>query len=424
MTAPDDRNVFTTANPHALAVILDASETREIIASRDIFDLSGIKLWARNQPVSRELQRKLMDRRLRDPLESSLVVADGVSVKTLAQALQQRLDDDTHLFSVVLRPHGAQLLREVANLPLHSVAQLLLTAGQTARPESFAHAVDAMALAGALALEQRAGAADQRLSMLAGLLHDLGEMYIDPHHGEADADRELDALSYRALVAHPHVGNLLLAQLTNYPPSLARAVAEHHEHMDGSGYPHRLQRDQISPLGRMTAAVEAALGVARRGEVADLARVSVALRVVPSEQDLPWVGAIARLARGVASPVPRRDLAHVQGNLVQLRTALEALPTRLNAVLMEGPVSPPLRAALQLVAHTVGRLRAGWYETGAWAAEPATPAEVAEAEAIGDELLHRLRGVERAARLHAGDLAPEEAARLDRFFDDLRASLA
>ena len=38
-----------------------------------------------------------------------------------------------------------------------------------------------------------------RLAMLAGLLHDLGEMYIDPMHGEAETERELDTLSYRQI---------------------------------------------------------------------------------------------------------------------------------------------------------------------------------------------------------------------------------
>ena len=35
---------FSTANPHALATILEASQTKSIIASRDIFDISGTKL--------------------------------------------------------------------------------------------------------------------------------------------------------------------------------------------------------------------------------------------------------------------------------------------------------------------------------------------------------------------------------------------
>ena len=81
--------------------------------------------------------------------------------------------------------------------------------------------------------------------MIAGPLHDLGEMYIAPEFGEAEADRELDALAYRQLVVHPHVGPLLVAQLTNYPGAVARAVAEHHERLDGSGYPHRLTGDRI-----------------------------------------------------------------------------------------------------------------------------------------------------------------------------------
>jgi HD-GYP domain-containing protein (c-di-GMP phosphodiesterase class II) len=203
---------FSDANPHALAGILEAAETRRIIASTDIFDIQGIKLWARDRPVSAELQRKLMDRRLSKPLESCLVVEDGVSAKTLVQATHELLGADGPV-SHVLQPHGARLLEAVAQLPLHSVAQLMLTAAQASRPETFEHSVQAMALAGALMDARGGNAAQMRLAMLAGLLHDLGEMYIDPTFGEADADQTLDFESYQQLVVHPHVGQLLIAQL-------------------------------------------------------------------------------------------------------------------------------------------------------------------------------------------------------------------
>jgi hypothetical protein len=97
-------------------------------------------------------------------------------------------------------------------------------------------------------------------------------------------------------VVHPHVGKMLLSQLTNYPPALARAMAEHHERLDGSGYPHALKRDDVSPLGRLLAVTEATLAV-MRGEQPCLARASVALRVVPGEFDLTWVGRISAAAR-------------------------------------------------------------------------------------------------------------------------------
>jgi len=143
---------FSATNPHALATILEAAETRRIIASRDIFDVAGIKLWARDQPVSKELQRKLMDRQLRQPLESCLRAEDGVNSQSLVQALQAELHADEPLSLLLLR-HADKLLREAMQIPIHPVAQLLLTAGQAPRMESFRHAIQAMALNGALMLE-------------------------------------------------------------------------------------------------------------------------------------------------------------------------------------------------------------------------------------------------------------------------------
>ncbi|HEV7912324.1 MAG TPA: HD domain-containing phosphohydrolase, partial [Albitalea sp.] len=286
---------FATANPHALATILEASQTRSIIASRDIFDVAGTKLWAREQPVSQALQRKLLDRQLRHPLESCLYAEDGVTSRSLVQALESLIDHDSPLASL-LRPHADKLVHGATHLPLHSVAQLLLTAGQASRPESFDHAVHAMALNGALAIANGGDTRELRLAMLCGLLHDLGEMYIAPQYGEADADRALDVQSYEQLVVHPHVGRLLIEQLTNYPAEVARAIGEHHERLDGSGYPHCLQRDQVSPLGRQLAVTEGALAALRIGQP-NLTRASVALRVVPGEFDLRWVGLLSHAAR-------------------------------------------------------------------------------------------------------------------------------
>jgi HD-GYP domain-containing protein (c-di-GMP phosphodiesterase class II) len=307
---------FSVANPHALATILEASQTKSIIASRDIFDMAGTKLWARNLPVSQALQRKLLDRQLRQPLESCLMAEDGVTAHSIVGSLEFLLAHDTPL-SVLLKPHADKLVKAASHLPLHSVAQLLLTAGQASRPETYEHAIEAMALNGALAISNGGGAHELRIAMLCGLLHDLGEMYIDPRHGEGDADRTLDYQSYQQLVVHPHVGKLLIEQLTDYPPVMARAIAEHHERLDGSGYPQRLKREAMSPQGRLLAVTEAALNV-QRGEHPHLARVSVALRVVPGEFDLHWVGMISHAARLQPELRPTHSLGEIQQRLGRL----------------------------------------------------------------------------------------------------------
>ncbi|MBT9596718.1 MAG: HD domain-containing protein [Vitreoscilla sp.] len=419
MLAAAPRNPsFSTANQHALATILEASQTKSIIASRDIFDISGIKLWARDQPVSSALQRRLLDRQLRNPLESCLMAEDGVTVYTLTQTTESLLERDLPI-TALLRPHAARLVKEIIHLPLHSVPQLLLTAGQASRPESFEHAVQAMALAGALMLQQGGSTAEVRVAMLAGLLHDLGEMYIDPRYGEADADRSLDVLSYQQLVVHPHVGHLLIAQLTNYPGAVSRAIAEHHERLDGSGYPHGLRRDAVSPLGRLLAVTEGALGVLR-GERAHLSRVSVALRVVPGEFDLAWVGGVEQAAR--AQPLRRAShgAGEVRMRLGRLDVALQAAEARAAALLPQAE-SPDLKGALELAQHLLSRLRTGWNASGLWSPDEVAAQDAAEVECVEDELSFRLRAVERAAQLRAGELAPRDAKLLEQLCVELRS---
>jgi len=419
MNAPDRSVSFVTANPHALATILEASQTKNIIASSDIFDNTGIKLWARDMPVSGALQRKLLDRQLRNPLESCLVAEDGVTAQTLALATQKLVEADTPL-SALLRPQAARIAQEVPHLPLHSVVQLLLTAGQASRPESFDHAVQAMALAGALMATQGGSTAELRLAMLAGLMHDLGEMYIDPRYGEADADRTLDIVSYQQLVVHPHVGQLLITQLTNYPAALARAVAEHHERLDGSGYPHSLQREGISSLGRLLAVTEGALGVLR-GERPYLSRVSVALRVVPGEYDLSWTGRIADAARNQPALQAILGTEEVQARLARLDGALRVAQESADA-LAAAATSPALKDATVLAQHLLGRLRTGWYASGLWSSDAVTAQDAAEVESVEDELFFRLRSIERATRLRAGELPAAEAQQLQALCDTLSST--
>ncbi len=419
MTAPAHSAQFSIANPHALATILEASQTKSIIASQDIFDISGIKLWARDMPVSTALQRKLLDRQLRNPLETCLMAEDGVTSQTLMQSTRQLLDSSSPLADM-LRPSAPRILQEVAHLPLHSVAQLLLTAGQASRPESFEHALQAMAIAGALMITNGGGTADIRVAMLGGLLHDLGEMYIDPRHGEADADRSLDFVSYQKLVVHPHVGRLLLGQLTNYPSALARAVAEHHERLDGSGYPHALKRDDVSPLGRLLAVTEATLAV-MRGEQPCLARASVALRVVPGEFDLSWVGRIAAAARTGPVMQAKFDAETVKRRLARLDAGLLAAQASAG-MLAASTESAALKDTLALVSHLLGRLRTGWYASGLWSADGITEQDAAEVDAVEHELSFRLRSIERAALLRAGDLPVHEAQQLNLLCESLRSA--
>jgi predicted flap endonuclease-1-like 5' DNA nuclease len=272
--------------------------------------------------------------------------------------------------------------------------------------------VQAMCLNGALILAQGARPAELRTALLCGLLHDLGEMYIGPAYGEAEADRTLDVVSYQQLVVHPHVGRLLITQLTDYPAVIARAIGEHHERLDGSGYPHCLQGDQVSAHGRLLAVTETTLAALADG-TAPLSRASIALRVIPGEYDLHWMGLISSIASAQPSAVAVQLAEALRLRLTALDTAMRAAQAASQSLMTEA-ATPALKEALALTDHLLTRLHGGLVTSGLWSFTDVAPQDATEVEAIEGELRFRLRRIERAVRLRAGTLTDEDTARLDR----------
>jgi hypothetical protein len=198
--------------------------------------------------------------------------------------------------------------------------------------------------------------------------------------------------------------------LTNYPGVVARGIAEHHERLDGSGYPHALLGGKMSPMGRLLAVTEAALN-AVQGPFGRLMRASVALRAVPGEFDLSWVGKISHAACSQAPETSVMDSEDVQARLAALGEVLTAAESKVAALCASTQV-PAMKQALDLSQFLLGRLRAGWNESGMWNPRALLSADAAEVEMMEDELYFRLRGVQRATLLRAGPLPAPHAEAL------------
>ena len=403
MSVSDDG--LNSANPHALETIVQASAKRSIVASEDIFDERGTKLLACGQPVSASLQQKLLERKLKKPLESNLQATDGVTPLDIQKELEAFLSTDNPLARSML-PWRAELAQEVPKIKLHSVVQLLLTVAQSARPTAYSHAVRGMGLAGAMWLKSSGDRSQLQFALLGGLLHDLGEMYVNPEY--LDTKQPLDTSGYRNVAVHPRTGAMVLGKMANYPEPLVRAIGEHHERLDGTGYPGRLMGSAISPLGRLLAVVEVTLGIAATSKV-PWAHTSFALRMIPGEFDgagVSFVTAAARNAKedlacaGDASPA---DLSLVDGRLA---TALAvALQTR------ETATSPAVKAMAERAIHLLSRLRTGWNEMGLWAVDAGCDisAETSfEVRMAGRELAYRLRFIRRECLWPAKELSESE----------------
>ncbi|HUC00827.1 MAG TPA: diguanylate cyclase [Solirubrobacterales bacterium] len=128
---------------------------------------------------------------------------------------------------------------------------VLLTALRERQPDLHAHLVDVAALARPLAEELGVGAEQRDEIFRAAELHDVGKMAIPD--AILNKPGPLDPQELEFMRKHTLIGERIIASAPALVP-VARIVRSSHERWDGSGYPDRLEGEQI-PLGSRVVAV-------------------------------------------------------------------------------------------------------------------------------------------------------------------------
>ena len=88
----------------------------------------------------------------------------------------------------------------------------------------------------------------------AALLHDVGKLEVPKKL--LNKPGRPDDEEWKVLHRHPEEGARLVAPLIPWLGEWGRAVVEHHERYDGTGYPHRLKAQEISLAARIVAVAD------------------------------------------------------------------------------------------------------------------------------------------------------------------------
>jgi PAS domain S-box-containing protein/putative nucleotidyltransferase with HDIG domain len=88
---------------------------------------------------------------------------------------------------------------------------------------------------------------------LGGMIHDIGKIYVPAEI--LNRPGRLSELESGIIKRHPEVGYEILADV-ELPWPVAQIILQHHERLDGSGYPKGLKGDQIIPEARLLAVAD------------------------------------------------------------------------------------------------------------------------------------------------------------------------
>ena len=108
------------------------------------------------------------------------------------------------------------------------------------------HGVDTGVLSMAVGQENGCAPSHLKLLGLAALVHDIGQLRLP-----LNLLRKVQPYSpqdHRLIQAHCDMGEAMLNQFPDFPEESKRMVLQHHERLDGSGYPKGLRGEEISEL--------------------------------------------------------------------------------------------------------------------------------------------------------------------------------
>ena len=294
----------TEPSPAFLHAVAELGMKQPVTTSQPIFNAQGIKLLEGGVKVDQGLYDRLVSHRLSRPLDECVDAEPSVDAKVLREAALAAMAQWP--FFARMAPAGRTreiVLEAIAAVPLPKPIALHLTLAHDRRPALFAHSILMALLCAHLAREGGAALHDVADAAAAGLLHVMGMLHIDSTL--LDADERLSGERLNPVYVHPLTSSMLIGRFAEYPKQVARAIVEHHERLDGSGYPRGLVGDAISPLGRMLSLAEVVTAMFDGEREQPEQRVSLLLRINPRRYDPTLVPSIHRLLR--AAPPPEAD---------------------------------------------------------------------------------------------------------------------
>jgi len=388
-------------NPHYIRAVTQVGDVQEVIARADIFESNGMKLLAKGARIDSSQSNRLTQHRLTAPLDSMLTAEFPVDAQSLAVELDKIVQHEAVYRRILTRTGDPHAIKQaIACAQLAPEVMLRLTVMRECRPELFMHSIHTALIAFALA--QRLGLPEgQRASILLGALcHDFGEMHTDPEILAAGHNITQDERRY--IHVHPITGHVLVQGLPGFSSDATQAILQHHERLDGSGYPNALQGDSITVHARVLAVADVAEAAIRRF---DLLRVEMLFRLGQKRFDASIVNALRDLLHITINDA--QDLRLARNAIAQvehLTALLETWITLRGIIKQEADPAKPDTAALKFLLERMATMRSLILQAGF---DPESMASMLVIAQDDPDMLRELRRMLDELEWLASDLANE-----------------
>jgi PAS domain S-box-containing protein/putative nucleotidyltransferase with HDIG domain len=246
---------FAYVNPR-VAEIAGLKSVNELIGSDPMFSI----IESDRSVVAENMRRLLLGEAQNLTIEFGILRPDGAEIRIETNAARARHHGKPAIIGVLQdisdkKRAEAEIQRYVAQLEttLRGTIDVVETISEMRDPYTAGHERRVAQIAVAIAVELGLGAHQQEGIRVAGILHDVGKIMTPAEI--LSKPSKLNPIEYALIQGHAQAGYDVLKNV-RFPWPVAQIVQQHHERMDGSGYPHGLKGESILLEARILAVAD------------------------------------------------------------------------------------------------------------------------------------------------------------------------
>jgi putative nucleotidyltransferase with HDIG domain len=196
------------------------------------------------KPLCAQARNNISKYRTPDPSKVKLSESVKKRVSEGIQYLYNNSDSDS--FSNTTSSITNDLMKAIQD---NDAIAVDINALKTSDEYTFKHSVDVATMSMIIAKEQGLGREDIYNIGIAGLLHDMGKSKIPLEILNKPA--RLNDEEFAVMKQHSVLGYRILSEKHEFSPAISLAVLQHHEKMNGKGYPMGVASDKITPYAKI-----------------------------------------------------------------------------------------------------------------------------------------------------------------------------
>lgn len=239
------------------------SERTTITIEKDVCNDQGAVIIPKGRELSCDLAKRLRKHHLNQPIEHCITLERMLTSQELMDAYKRYIlkSEDARIFHE--RWQLNSLLSKACDYcDKFPLIMQKITVLKLQMPHLFHQAMFSAYISLAIARRLKANIEECTSIFLAGLVHDIGILHLDPNLVTKREEYTPD--QWRAMQSHCEIGSKFLSTVPDLPKAIVKAVAEHHERYDGSGYPNAKEGKDLCTMGQVIGMADTCLALYTR----------------------------------------------------------------------------------------------------------------------------------------------------------------